>query len=209
MPRHKKTDRQEIMGQTRQLLLQAATEEFAREGYAGANINRISRAAGFAKGTIYNYFDSKRALMLALVDEIARAHFSSVSEGVSQEDDPARRLERFFEAGFAWVTGNLDQAQVMITTLNGPDPEFKLHMYEAYQPMFQLVGRDIITVGVQRGVFRQVEPVSAARLLMTIYLGVGSRLNEQGRPWFSPDQVTDLLLDGLRRQNEARGGGSG
>jgi hypothetical protein len=38
MPRYKKTDRQEIMGQTRQLLLQAATVEFAREGYAGANI---------------------------------------------------------------------------------------------------------------------------------------------------------------------------
>jgi hypothetical protein len=43
---------------------------------------------------------------------------------------------------------------------------------------------------------------------MTIYLGVCSQLNEQGRPWFHPDQVTDLLLDGLRRQNEARDGGS-
>jgi AcrR family transcriptional regulator len=208
MPRHKKIDRQEIMGRTRQLLLQAATEELAREGYAGANINRISRTAGFAKGTVYNYFDSKRALMLALIDEIARAHFDYVSEHVDQEDDPARRLERFFEAGFAWVTDNLDQARVMITTLNGPDPEFKLQMYEAYQPMFQLVGSDIIAVGVQRGIFRQVEPVAAARLLMTIYLGVCSQLNEQGRPWFHPDQVTDLLLDGLRRQNEARDGGS-
>jgi AcrR family transcriptional regulator len=76
MPRYKETDRQESMGRTRQLLLQAATAEFAREGYAGANINRISRAAGFAKGTIYNYFPSKRALMLALMDEIARAHFA-------------------------------------------------------------------------------------------------------------------------------------
>jgi AcrR family transcriptional regulator len=207
MPRHKKADRQEIMGQTRQLLLQAATGEFAREGYAGANVNRISRAAGFAKGTIYNYFDSKRALILALMDEIARAHFGFVSAYVDQEDDPSRRLERFFEGGFAWVTDNLDQARVMITTLNGPDPEFKLHMYEAYQPMFQLVGSDIIAAGVQRGIFRQVEPVAAARLLMIIYLGVCSQLNEQGRPWFAPDQVTELLLDGLRKQNAARGGG--
>ena len=207
MPRHKEAERQEIMGQTRQLLLQAATKEFAREGYVGANINRISRAAGFAKGTIYNYFDSKRALMLALIDEIARAHFDFVSERVAQEDDPARRLERFFEAGFAWVTGNLDQAQVMITTLNVPDTEFKLHMFQAYQPMFELVGRDIIAVGVERGIFRQVEPVAEARLLMTIYLGVCSQLNEHGRPWFSPDEVTELLLDGLREQGQARGGG--
>jgi len=49
MPRHKDTDREDIMSETRKLLLQAATEEFAREGYKGANINRISKNAGFAK----------------------------------------------------------------------------------------------------------------------------------------------------------------
>jgi AcrR family transcriptional regulator len=207
MPRYKETDRQESMGRTRQLLLQAATAEFAREGYAGANINRISRAAGFAKGTIYNYFPSKRALMLALMDEIARAHFAYVSEHVAQENAPVRRLECFFEAGFAWVTENLDPARVMIATLNGPDPEFKLTMYEAYQPMFQLVGRDIVALGVERGLFRQVEPIAAANLLMTIYLGVGSQVNDEGRHWFTPAQVTDLLLDGLRKQQEAADGG--
>jgi hypothetical protein len=37
---------------------------------------------------------------------------------------------------------------------------------------------------------------------MTIYLGVASRLNERGEPWFSPTQVTDLLLNGLRAQTE-------
>jgi AcrR family transcriptional regulator len=207
MPRHKKAERQEIMSQTRQRLLQAATVEFAREGYAQANINRISKAAGFAKGTVYNYFDSKRALMLALIDEIAASHFAFVSALVDQEEDPACRLERFFEAGFAWVTENLDQGRVMITTLNGPDPEFKVHMYEAYQPMFQLVGREIVAVGVAQEVFRQVEPEAAARLLMTIYLGVGSQVNEQGRQWFSPAEVTALLLDGLRKQGETHRGG--
>jgi AcrR family transcriptional regulator len=208
MPRHKQTERQEIMGRTRDLLLQAATVEFAQEGYAGANINRISQAAGFAKGTIYNYFSSKRALMLALIDEIAQAHFEYVSEQVAQADHPARRLERFFEAGFAWVTGNRDQAQVMVTTLNGPDPEFQLHMYEVYQPMFQLVGSGILGAGIQKGCFRQLEPKVTARLLMTIYLGVASRLGERGEPWFSPDQVTDLLLGGLSKRTERSDGGS-
>jgi AcrR family transcriptional regulator len=47
------------------------TNEFACEGYAGANINRISQAAGFAKGAVYNCFACKRALMLALIDEVA------------------------------------------------------------------------------------------------------------------------------------------
>jgi AcrR family transcriptional regulator len=201
MPRHKQADRTAIMGQTRERLLQAATAEFARQGYEKANINRISRAAGFAKGTVYNYFPSKRALMLALIDAIAAMHFEALSEQIAQEEDPARRLERFFEAGFAWVTENLDQARVMFATLNGPDRAFKLAMYEAYRPMFELVGRDIVAAGVERDLFRQADAMAMANLLMTIYLGVGSQVNDEGKHWFTPGQVTDLLLDGLRKKS--------
>ncbi|UCD41651.1 MAG: TetR/AcrR family transcriptional regulator [Chloroflexota bacterium] len=198
MPRHKEEEKREIMSETRSLLLQAATEEFAREGYQGANINRISRNAGFAKGTVYNYFDSKRALMLDLIEEIASGHMEFMSQQVLQKDDPARRLEQFFAAGFAWVTDNLSRGLVLFTTLNSHDMEFKTRMYEAYLPMFNLVGQDILAAGIEQGIFRQVEPVSTAALIMNIYLGTGSQVNERGEQWFPAKQVSDFCLQALR-----------
>jgi len=197
MPRHKESEREEVMSETRTLLLEAATDEFARQGYDGANINRISRAAGFAKGTIYNYFPSKRALMLALIDTIAASHLRFVAGQVRQEEDPVRRLQRFFEAGFEWITENLSQGKVLITTLNGPDVEFKAHMGQAYLPMHQLVGRDILAVGMECGVFRQVDLGSTAALLMTLYLGLGSTVDEQGRSRLAPERIADFILYGL------------
>ncbi len=203
MPRHKEDNRESIMSETRMLLLQAATEEFAREGYMGANINRISKNAGFAKGTIYNYFDSKRALMLALIDNIASGHLEFMAQQVLQETDPARRMELFFEAGFAWVRDNLPQGRVLFATLNGPDMEFKTRMYTAYLPMFQLVEQDVLALGVEQGIFRPVEPVSTAGLIMTIYLGTGSQVNEQGEQWFPPEQVSDFILKSLQVENNS------
>ena len=197
MPRYKKTDRQEIMGQTRQRLLHAAAAEFAREGYAGANINRISQSAGFAKGTVYNYFTSKRDLMLELIDSIAASHFEFIANSVRQEEDPVRRLQRFFEAGFAWVTDNLDQARVMITTLNGPDLDFKERLQQGYAPMFQLVASEILAPGAQSGAFRQVDLMPTAGLIMTIYLGFGATVDEQGRPPLPPEQISDFVLHAL------------
>jgi AcrR family transcriptional regulator len=198
MPRHKDAERKQVMSETRQLLLDAASEEFAKEGFKGANINRISIAAGFAKGTVYNYFESKRALMLALIDEIAKGHLELMTQQVLKEDDPARRLELFFETGFAWVTDNLPQGRVLFSTLNGPDMEFKTRMYEAYLPMFQLVGQDILALGIEQGIFRNLEPVSTAGLIMTIYLGTGSQVNEQGEQWFPAAQVSDFILKSLQ-----------
>jgi AcrR family transcriptional regulator len=197
-PRHKESERDAVMKETRELLLGAAAEEFAREGYRGANINRISRAAGFAKGTIYNYFPSKRAVMLALIEETAKAHADYIVEQVMEEEEPIGRLERFFQAGFAFVPSHLPQSLVMVNNIYGPDVEFKEHMYQAYQPLFQLVGQEIVAHGIARGAFRPADPVATAALLMTIYLGTGSTVDDKGRPWLDPRQVATFALDGLR-----------
>jgi AcrR family transcriptional regulator len=198
MPRHKDSERDGILSETRQLLIQAATEAFAREGYAKANIDRISRDAGFAKGTIYNYFDSKRALMLAIIDEMAGKHLEFMAGSIRQEQDAGRRLECFFEAGFAFVTSHLALARVMVNTIYGPDAEFKRYLYTAYQPLFQLVGQEIVAAGIDQGVFRAVDPHSTALLLMTIYLGTGSQVDDQGRIWLDPRQVADFALHALQ-----------
>jgi len=201
MPRHKETERDKVMGETRLLLLEAATDEFAREGYNGANINRISKAAGFAKGTIYNYFPSKRALMLALIDRIAASHHQYMIEQV-QEEDPVRRLQRFFEAGLEWIVHNLAQGRVMLTMLNGPDAEFKLRMWQGYQPMHQLLIADILVPGMELGLFRHLDPAATAGLLMTLYLGIGSAVNDEGRSQLAPEWIAGFALEGLRKQAE-------
>jgi AcrR family transcriptional regulator len=199
MPRYKKDQREQLRGETRRLLLDAATAEFARQGYAAANINRISRAAGFAKGTIYNYFSSKRALMLALIDEVAAAHVAFISEQVRQEQEPDRRLQRFFEAGFAFVADHLTQTRVIVTNLFGPDEPFKRHLGQAYGPLFQLVSREILAPGIAAGVFRPLDPDATAALLMTIYLGTGSQVDEAGRPYLAPQQVAAFVSHALRK----------
>jgi AcrR family transcriptional regulator len=198
MARHKEAERDKIVGETRQSLLQAAAEEFAREGYRGANINRISKAAGFAKGTIYNYFPSKRALMLELIDAIAAEHHRLVAEQVWQEEDPICGLQRFFEAGADWIIDHLAEGRVMLTVLNSPDPEFKLRMWQGYQPMHQLLVTNVLVPGMERGIFRQLDPGATAGLLMTLYLGIGSTVDEEGRSQLAPEWIVDFVLDGLR-----------
>lgn len=200
MARYKKAERDQIQRVRRQQLLDAASDEFARAGYDGANINRISQAAGFAKGTIYNYFPSKRALMLALIEDIAQKHIAYVTARVRQVETPDRRLEKFFEAGFNFVSEYLPQCQVLITTLYGHDEAFKENMYEAYLPMFQLVGSEIIAPGINQGQFRPVDPQAMAGLLMTIYLGTSSRINEAGQFWLDHRLIADFALHALHQE---------
>ncbi len=201
MPRPRRAVREQVLSETRQRLLQAAAAEFAREGYVGANINRISQAAGFAKGTIYNHFSSKRALMLALIDSIAATHVEFILEQVELEEDPARQLSRFFSAGFAFVEQYPDQAPVIISIMYGPDKEFKQRAYQAYDELFTLLIQDILAGGIARGDFRPVDLDLAAALLMSMYLGSCSLLDADGKITLPADQVVAFILEGLRRRD--------
>ena len=198
MVRIKTAVREQVMDHTRQTLLDAAAEEFASQGFDQANINTISTTAGFAKGTIYNYFPSKQALLLALIDAIAQEHLAYLQSAVLAVDDPAGRLDRFFQAGFEYVSSHMHRARVMFNTINGSNLEQKEYCFRAYQPIFQLVAEQILLPGMQQGIFQQTETEPLVLLLMSIYLGTASQVDEQGRPWLDSSVVAGFVLRALR-----------
>ena len=196
-PRPPADTRDEILSTTRQKLLQAAAAVFAENGYVGANINQISTAAGFAKGTIYNYFPSKRALMLALIDEVAANHTAAIRSMVDTEEDPTLRLKLFFEAGFSFVEQHPTQAQIAISVVYGHDAEFKQRFYEAYDDLFNYMIDDIVGVGMAQGDFRSTNSDFVGALLMSLYLGSMSQLDPDGKIWFNPNDIMTFIMEGL------------
>jgi AcrR family transcriptional regulator len=53
---------------TRQTLLDAAAEVFARKGFVAASLDEIAELAGFSRGAIHHHFDGKEALFLAVLE---------------------------------------------------------------------------------------------------------------------------------------------
>ena len=53
---------------TRDALIDAAAELFARKGFAGASMEEIAAEAGFTRGAIYSNFGSKEDLLIAVMD---------------------------------------------------------------------------------------------------------------------------------------------
>jgi AcrR family transcriptional regulator len=53
---------------TRELLLDAAVEVFARKGYHGASLDDVAEVAGFTKGAVYSNFTRKSDLFQALLE---------------------------------------------------------------------------------------------------------------------------------------------
>lgn len=73
----------------RQEIMEAAAEVFAERGYANTTTKEIALTADVSEGTLYNYFSSKRDILLAIVDEQQNAiekMLASVGQLENQED---------------------------------------------------------------------------------------------------------------------------
>ncbi len=58
---------EQIREQKKALILEAALELFADEGFHNTSISKIAKSAGISKGLMYNYFESKEALLHEIV----------------------------------------------------------------------------------------------------------------------------------------------
>ena len=63
---------------TKKRLLEAATNEFAQRGIAGARVDRIAELAGCSKALIYDYFGNKDQLFDAVYDALVVAFVQEV-----------------------------------------------------------------------------------------------------------------------------------
>ena len=80
----------EVKAETRRRILKAARDRFAKVGFEAATTREIAAAAGIAVGTLFNYFPSKEAIVMAMVAEaLSKAHrgFEAGPRGESLVED--------------------------------------------------------------------------------------------------------------------------
>src|SRR5262249_46363450 len=92
----------------REQLLGVALEVFARHGFHGTAMNDVAGAAGVTKPVLYQHFQSKRQLYLALLEEVGQRLRQTIEKVGAEAGGPRAQVERGFRAYFRWVKEDRD-----------------------------------------------------------------------------------------------------
>lgn len=94
----RKLSRREELGvESRRRIVEAASALMAERGFAGTSIAAVSQRSGLPSGSIYWHFESKEALLAAVVEDGARRWFDVFRhEGLPA--DPVERAAAVFES---------------------------------------------------------------------------------------------------------------
>ncbi len=193
----------EMQKLVRQRLVEAGARHFARSGLDGARIDDISQDAGFAKGTVYNYFTSKQALFGAVVEEGARRaveRFAAADPGGSSRE----RLRALAEADVSVLREQEDFIKVLVREAMSFRPD-TYPLIEAHLAPYVMAVASVLADGVRDGSVRGDRPVEQLALL---FVGTLSLLYVQhwgsAHAWPTLDAIPELavtsFLEGAARR---------
>lgn len=98
----RRLSRAEARAQTRERLLDAAAEVFARKGYGAASVELIAESAGFSVGAVYSNFSGKEQLFSELMSQRAAGRVEAIVAAMGsareQGEDPLAVLGRMLIA---------------------------------------------------------------------------------------------------------------
>ena len=98
-----RVSREEKARETHMRLLEAAAQVVGEDGYADASVAKITRLAGVAQGTFYNYFDSRQEIFDRLLPYMGRQMLDHIRETVAADLTGAAREEARLRAFFGYL----------------------------------------------------------------------------------------------------------
>jgi AcrR family transcriptional regulator len=78
---------------SRERILEAATELFAQQGYAGTGVDQLAARSGIAKTAIYYHFGNKAGLLAAALERAASTWIEGIDQASRQAGDWSARLD--------------------------------------------------------------------------------------------------------------------
>ena len=174
-------------------LMEAALAAFSRGGYHGTHVSHIIAEAGVARGTFYLYFQGKREVFQALIDEM----FASL-DGVLEVIDPraARSPLEQMRENFERFVGVMQERPLLTTLLieqGAPlEPEVRERLRAFYGELTAKV-EQTLALGEELGLFEPVDREVVARAIVGAVKEVFYDWDHQ-RDAFSPRRVADALI---------------
>lgn len=187
-------------------VMDAALSLFIEKGFAATRVEDIARRANLSKGAVYLYFDSKEAILKALV---RRAIVPIVDNGEALAAHSPSDPEQAIRTTIRHIAGNLSNPKVaalprLIIAESGNFPEIAAMYREEVLDRGLALMEQLVRHGVERGVFRQVEPRLAVRniigpVLAQMLLSSVFKIGETGPDAADKfvDSHMDILFNGL------------
>jgi TetR/AcrR family fatty acid metabolism transcriptional regulator len=147
----------------REAIIYSALKMFERDGFHKTKVEEIAKGANVGKGTIYEYFDSKKDLFCQMVKYMMDKYIDIMKEAVEEEVDAVTKLHNLLKLQLKLTDahgsiGHMIQVQVI---KSGVGEQLKPMFIEFRRKQIDVI-EEVIKDGIEAGLFKSADTYMAA-----------------------------------------------
>ncbi len=186
-------------------ILDAAAAILVKEGYKQLSIRKIAAIIEYTPGLIYHYFKDKREIVSTIVEEGYQKILTVLEQAKLDGNDPVKSL---YDMMYRYINLMLENREMFQAIVMNDIEGMELNFFILAEGITQkrvslhLIAR-LISMGLDRGLFRKVDIELTAQIFWTATHGLISRLVvEQNVSSQQRERLInhnfDILMNGLK-----------
>jgi AcrR family transcriptional regulator len=184
--------------QTREIIIRAAAELFALNGYHATGIAELLTECGISRGTLYYHIDGKETLLFEICKTQVN-NMSAIAEKIAKGDGPAEeRVRSMARALIRNISDHRAEWIVFFREFDGLTGARRSEILRARE-RYELYWAEVLESGGRDGEFSPVTTLHVKGILgMFNYTYLWIAPNGRLTPEEIAETFIDLLMDGLR-----------
>jgi AcrR family transcriptional regulator len=193
-------------GEKQQRILEAAIKLFAEKGYHGTATSAIAKEAMVAEGTIFKYYATKKQLLREVLEYIVHETAPSIFKNSLEEviakcgtGDAKAVIKQLLAEKVEDISRNVNCIKIIVNEIQYHE-DLKGEYLECLLPDFIKGLEGVYTMGVNNGVFRDINPHTAVRSFMGMFVLMTAEknlLNKSLDISQELDTVLDIYMNGV------------
>ncbi len=187
----------EQLQQQRALICEAALRLFQEKGYYETSMREIAAVANVGKSTLYDYFKSKDEILVSyFIDQIL--DLTKRAEDICRQNTTiGEKIRRIMQMHLSYL---LEHKHTFLR-LSLEAQRLSMESQDQIQVVrhtYQDLIRALIEEGIRTGEFRPVDPLFAARSIMSLLSIVTYSARPTGTPEEMLEQAISILFSGIQ-----------
>jgi AcrR family transcriptional regulator len=185
----------------REQIIEAATRVFAEKGFRRATTREVAREAGISEGTIYNYFEDKDDLLMAILHRLNETERRAEDFEEGTATDFREFLEEYLRRRMSLIWENQEVFRVVLSEMLVNAELRDLYLRRVIEPTMRMAEENFRSRMEQGEVRRTDAPLAmrsvAGAVLGLLVLGLLGDEEVGSRPGEIPNVLAGLLVHGL------------
>lgn len=168
------------------LIIEAAVDVIAENGYHASQVSKIAKKAGVADGTIYLYFKNKEDILVSVFEEKMGQFIDHIASAIKEKKNASEKLLTLIEMHFGQLAANHHLAIVTQLELRQSNLSLRQQINRILKPYLVVID-ETVREGIQQNLFRSDINVPLMRQM------IFGALDETVTNWVMNEEKYDLV----------------